>query len=32
MARFRMDKVPMFGLASFALAFFATVVSLQVMS
>ena len=31
MARFRMDKVPMFGLASFALAFFATVVSLQVM-
>ncbi len=32
MARFRMDKVPMFGLASFALAFFATVISLQVMS
>jgi formate hydrogenlyase subunit 4 len=31
MARFRMDKVPMFGLASFALAFFAAVVSLQVM-
>ena len=30
MARFRMDKVPMFVLASFALAFFATVVSLQV--
>ncbi len=30
MARFRMDKVAMFGLASFALAFFATVVSLQV--
>jgi formate hydrogenlyase subunit 4 len=32
MARSRMDKVPMFGLASFALAFFATVVSLQVMA
>ncbi|MCP4897757.1 MAG: hydrogenase [bacterium] len=31
MARFRMDKVPMFGLTSFALAFFAAVVSLQVM-
>ncbi len=31
MARFRMDKVPMFGLVSFALAFFAAVVSLQVM-
>ena len=30
MARFRMDRVPMFVLASFALAFFATVVSLQV--
>ena len=30
-ARFRMDKVPMFGLASFALAFFAAVVGLQVM-
>ena len=29
-ARLRMDKVPMFVLASFALAFFATVVSLQV--
>ncbi len=29
-ARARMDKVPMFVLASFALAFFATVVSLQV--
>ena len=31
MARFRMDKVPMVGLTSFALAFFAAVVSLQVM-
>ena len=31
MARFRMDRVPKFVLASFALAFFATVVSLQVM-
>jgi len=31
MARYRMDRVPMFVLASFALAFFATVVSLQVM-
>ena len=31
MARLRMDRVPMFVLASFALAFFATVVSLQVM-
>ena len=31
MARFRMDRVPMFVLTSFALAFFATVVSLQVM-
>jgi formate hydrogenlyase subunit 4 len=30
MARFRMDRVPMFVLASFALAFFATIVSLQV--
>ena len=30
MARFRMDRVPMFVLVSFALAFFATVVSLQV--
>ena len=30
MARYRMDRVPIFGLASFALAFFATVVSLQV--
>ena len=30
MARYRMDRVPMFVLASFALAFFATVVSLQV--
>jgi formate hydrogenlyase subunit 4 len=30
-ARFRMDRVPIFVLASFALAFFATVVSLQVM-
>jgi formate hydrogenlyase subunit 4 len=30
-ARFRMDKVAMFGLTSFALAFFATVVSLRVM-
>jgi len=32
MARYRMDKVAMFGLAAFALAFFATVVSLQVMT
>jgi formate hydrogenlyase subunit 4 len=32
MARFRMDKVPMFVLASSALAFFATVVSLQVLA
>jgi formate hydrogenlyase subunit 4 len=31
MARYRMDKVPMFVLTSFALATFATVVSLQVM-
>jgi formate hydrogenlyase subunit 4 len=30
MARSRMDRVPMFVLASFALAFFATIVSLQV--
>ncbi len=29
MARLRMDKVPMFGLASFALASFATVISLE---
>jgi formate hydrogenlyase subunit 4 len=32
MARYRMDKVQLFGLASFALAFFATIVSLQVTS
>ena len=32
MARFRMDRVPMFVLASFALAFFATIVSLQVVT
>ena len=31
MARFRMDRVPIFVLTSFALAFFATIVSLQVM-
>jgi len=31
-ARYRMDRVLRFGLASFALAFFATVVSLQVMT
>lgn len=31
MARYRMDKVPMFVLTSFALAFFAAVISLQVM-
>jgi hypothetical protein len=29
MARYRMDKVPQFVLISFALAFFATVISLE---